>query len=121
MATMLASSSVAAHVSCARVSRSNFTGNALRLSAPQRQVQVLRRAAVAEEAAPATFTPPKLDPSWPSPIFGGSTGGLLRKAQVGGLEARKQTLVVWWEGTRMLYGAVKLVSAVSSAYRVARE
>lgn len=80
---MLASSSVTAHVPCARVSRSSFSGNALKAAVPRRQAQVLRRAAVAEEAAAATFTPPKLDPSWPSPIFGGSTGGLLRKAQVG--------------------------------------
>lgn len=28
------------------------------------------------------FKPPALDPSTPSPIFGGSTGGLLRMAQV---------------------------------------
>lgn len=28
------------------------------------------------------FAPPKLNPNTPSPIFGGSTGGLLRKAQV---------------------------------------
>ncbi|KAJ3670228.1 hypothetical protein LUZ60_010552 [Juncus effusus] len=35
-----------------------------------------------KEAAPAGFTPPQLDPNTPSPIFGGSTGGLLRKAQV---------------------------------------
>lgn len=33
-----------------------------------------------EEKAP--FKAPALDPSTPSPIFGGSTGGLLRKAQV---------------------------------------
>jgi hypothetical protein len=32
---------------------------------------------------PAPWSPPKLDPNTPSPIFGGSTGGLLRKAQVG--------------------------------------
>uniref|UniRef100_A0A0E0KKH3 Photosystem I reaction center subunit II, chloroplastic n=1 Tax=Oryza punctata TaxID=4537 RepID=A0A0E0KKH3_ORYPU len=32
--------------------------------------------------APAGFVPPQLDPNTPSPIFGGSTGGLLRKAQV---------------------------------------
>ena len=30
---------------------------------------------------------PTLDPSTPSPIFGGSTGGLLRKAQGGTWEA----------------------------------
>jgi photosystem I subunit 2 len=44
--------------------------------------------AAAEESAAATaeapkgFVPPQLDPNTPSPIFGGSTGGLLRKAQV---------------------------------------
>ena len=37
--------------------------------------------AVTEEA-PKGFVAPQLDPSTPSPIFGGSTGGLLRKAQV---------------------------------------
>lgn len=35
-----------------------------------------------KEEAPVGFTPPELDPNTPSPIFGGSTGGLLRKAQV---------------------------------------
>ncbi|CAA6662876.1 unnamed protein product [Spirodela intermedia] len=39
-------------------------------------------APAAEEKAPAGFTPPQLDPNTPSPIFAGSTGGLLRKAQV---------------------------------------
>lgn len=37
-------------------------------------------APVKEEKPP--WTAPKLDPNTPSPIFGGSTGGLLRKAQV---------------------------------------
>lgn len=36
----------------------------------------------AAPAKPAPFKPPTLDASTPSPIFGGSTGGLLRKAQV---------------------------------------
>ena len=36
----------------------------------------------AAAAAPAVWTAPKLNPNTPSPIFGGSTGGLLRKAQV---------------------------------------
>lgn len=35
-----------------------------------------------EKKEPEPFTPPQLDPNTPSPIFGGSTGGLLRKAQV---------------------------------------
>jgi len=35
-----------------------------------------------KEEEPKVFVPPPLDPNTPSPIFGGSTGGLLRKAQV---------------------------------------
>ena len=34
------------------------------------------------EKADEPWSPPKLNPNTPSPIFGGSTGGLLRKAQV---------------------------------------
>ncbi|KAL3727317.1 hypothetical protein ACJRO7_032107 [Eucalyptus globulus] len=34
----------------------------------------------AKEEAPIGFTPPELDQNTPSPIFSGSTGGLLRKA-----------------------------------------
>lgn len=43
--------------------------------------------------APSGFTPPELDPNTPSPIFGGSTGGLLRKAQV------EEFYVITWEST----------------------
>ncbi|KAK9288531.1 hypothetical protein L1049_016990 [Liquidambar formosana] len=56
--------------------------------------------AAAEEAAaptkeaPVGFTPPQLDPSTPSPIFGGSTGGLLRKAQV------EEFYVITWESPK---------------------
>jgi hypothetical protein len=39
-----------------------------------------KKAAAKEEEKP--WSPPKLNPNTPSPIFGGSTGGLLRKAQV---------------------------------------
>ena len=35
-----------------------------------------------EKPEPPVWTEPVLDPSTPSPIFGGSSGGLLRKAQV---------------------------------------
>merc|ERR1711879_424137 len=38
-----------------------------------------------------TWVPPKLNPNSPSPIFGGSTGGLLRKAQV------EEFYVITWE------------------------
>ncbi|KAL6343479.1 hypothetical protein AAG906_024844 [Vitis piasezkii] len=54
--------------------------------------------AMAEEAptkeAPVGFTPPELDPNTPSPIFGGSTGGLLRKAQV------EEFYVITWDSPK---------------------
>ncbi|XP_076882720.1 photosystem I reaction center subunit II, chloroplastic-like [Bidens hawaiensis] len=54
--------------------------------------------AMAEEAvtkeAPVGFTPPELDPNTPSPIFAGSTGGLLRKAQV------EEFYVITWDSTK---------------------
>nr|6IGZ_D Chain D, PsaD [Bryopsis corticulans] len=55
------------------------------------------RAADAEapaEEAPKVWTPPQLDPNTPSPIFGGSTGGLLRKAQV------EEFYVITWEAKK---------------------
>jgi hypothetical protein len=45
-----------------------------------RASRVVARAEAVE--TPPKFTVPQLDASTPSPIFGGSTGGLLRKAQV---------------------------------------
>ncbi|KAK4357183.1 hypothetical protein RND71_022793 [Anisodus tanguticus] len=48
----------------------------------------------AEPEAPVGFTPPQLDPNTPSPIFGGSTGGLLRKAQV------EEFYVITWESPK---------------------
>lgn len=45
-----------------------------------------------EEKKP--FTPPSLDPSTPAPIFGGSTGGLLRKAQ------EEEFYVITWEAKK---------------------
>ncbi|PQQ09333.1 photosystem I reaction center subunit II chloroplastic [Prunus yedoensis var. nudiflora] len=44
--------------------------------------------------APVGFTPPELDPTTPSPIFGGSTGGLLRKAQ------EEEFYVITWESPK---------------------
>merc|ERR1712039_550463 len=43
---------------------------------------------------PATWSPPKLDTKTPSPIFGGSTGGLMRKAQV------EEFYVITWESKK---------------------
>lgn len=47
-----------------------------------------------KEEAPKGFTPPTLNPDTPSPIFGGSTGGLLRKAQV------EEFYVITWESPK---------------------
>lgn len=44
--------------------------------------------------APVGFTPPELKADTPSPIFGGSTGGLLRKAQV------EEFYVITWESPK---------------------
>merc|ERR1719316_1838216 len=45
-----------------------------------------------KDASP--WVPPKLDPNTPSPIFGGSTGGLLRKAQV------EEFYVITWDAKK---------------------
>ncbi|KAK1438523.1 hypothetical protein QVD17_04332 [Tagetes erecta] len=50
--------------------------------------------APAAKEAPVGFTPPELDPNTPSPIFAGSTGGLLRKAQV------EEFYVITWESPK---------------------
>eukprot|EP00210_Caulerpa_lentillifera_P006102 g5830.t1 len=55
------------------------------------------RSGAAEKAAkkaPSPWTPPNLDPTTPSPIFGGSTGGLLQKAQV------EEFYVITWDGKK---------------------
>jgi len=84
--------------------RSSFRGTQLRARAPARPCLVVRRAAVADTAVkPApkggegkkeAWKVPSLDPNTPSPIFGGSTGGLLRKAQV------EEFYVITWEAKK---------------------
>ncbi|KAH0994265.1 hypothetical protein GBA52_005748 [Prunus armeniaca] len=67
------------------VSSSFMATKPLKLSSTTRTMRI--NAAAEEKTvappkeAPVGFTPPELDPTTPSPIFGGSTGGLLRKAQ----------------------------------------
>lgn len=61
------------------------------VSLPSKSV-VVRAAEVTDEVK--AFVPPPLDPNTPSPIFGGGTGGLLRKAQV------EEFYVVTWEGKK---------------------
>ncbi|OEL33402.1 Photosystem I reaction center subunit II, chloroplastic [Dichanthelium oligosanthes] len=66
-----------------RSSQVAFPSSSSRGPAPLRAAaeEPAAAAAVTKEA-PKGFVPPQLDPNTPSPIFGGSTGGLLRKAQV---------------------------------------
>ncbi|KAK4755807.1 hypothetical protein SAY87_009564 [Trapa incisa] len=78
-----------------------FTGSSSSSSskAPKFSRVSIRAAAESAEAptkeeAPAGFTPPELDPNTPSPIFGGSTGGLLRKAQV------EEFYVITWDSPK---------------------
>ncbi|KAJ4722433.1 photosystem I reaction center subunit II, chloroplastic-like [Melia azedarach] len=67
---------------------------------PQKYVTRTIRATAEEKTeaptkeAPVGFTPPELDPNTPSPIFGGSTGGLLRKAQV------EEFYVITWDSPK---------------------
>ncbi|KAA8527586.1 hypothetical protein F0562_034699 [Nyssa sinensis] len=73
------------------------TPKSVKFAVPPRTI----KAAAAEEKietptkeAPVGFTPPQLDPNTPSPIFGGSTGGLLRKAQV------EEFYVITWDSPK---------------------
>jgi photosystem I subunit 2 len=80
--------------------RGAFRGQQLQVAAPLR-VQAPRRVAVRAETETkeakkekAPWKPPSLDPSSPSPIFGGSTGGLLRKAQI------EEFYVITWDAKK---------------------
>lgn len=86
---------------CRSVSTSRFNGKKVASSsAPvvaRRATVVVRAsdAAAADKAEePKVFVPPTLDPNTPSPIFGGYTGGLLRKAQV------EEFYVITWEAKK---------------------
>lgn len=76
---------------------SRTTGRAARACAPRVSRKAVLVRATAETApveAPPAFVPPPLNPDTPSPIFGGSTGGLLRKAQV------EEFYVITWEAPK---------------------
>lgn len=71
-------------------------GGKIRSVGARRTALVVRAADAkkAAEPAPKVWTPPQLDPSTPSPIFGGSTGGLLRKAQV------EEFYIITWDSKK---------------------
>ncbi|KAL7081081.1 hypothetical protein ACP275_14G017200 [Erythranthe tilingii] len=77
---------------------STTTKPVIKCAAAHRPIRAMAEKAPApatkEPEAPAGFTPPELDPTTPSPIFGGSTGGLLRKAQV------EEFYVITWESPK---------------------
>ncbi|GAV88213.1 PsaD domain-containing protein [Cephalotus follicularis] len=73
------------------------TPRPLKFTVPQRTIKAMATEAKTEaptKEAPVGFTPPELDPNTPSPIFGGSTGGLLRKAQV------EEFYVITWDSPK---------------------
>ncbi|KAM6545434.1 hypothetical protein CsatB_026170 [Cannabis sativa] len=70
------------------------SSRSVRVMAADEKTSTEAAPAPAKKEAPVGFTPPELDPSTPSPIFGGSTGGLLRKAQV------EEFYVITWESPK---------------------
>jgi photosystem I subunit II len=72
-----------ANASAARAARpAPLAAPRARLSALRVRAEAEAAAAPAPPAAKPAWTVPTLDPATPSPVFGGSTGGLLKKAQV---------------------------------------
>merc|ERR1711904_123037 len=66
------------------------------------------------------WSPPELNPNSPSPIFGGSTGGLLRKAQV------EEFYVITWEAKEeqifeMPTGGAAIMNQGSNLLKLARK
>jgi len=91
-----ASSSVSARVAPAKAA---FRGQAIAASARSVAASVSTKVVAAADTTekveePKEFVPPTLDPNTPSPIFGGSTGGLLRKAQV------EEFYVITWDAKK---------------------
>ncbi|DBA74850.1 TPA: hypothetical protein ACH3X2_009188 [Trebouxia sp. C0005] len=109
MSTMMSRSQLVAQPACApstSLRSSSLRGQQLHLS-QRLSKQTARRVVSAAETkekpkAPqkqepkdsGPFKAPALDPSTPSPIFGGSTGGLLRKAQV------EEFYVITWDAKK---------------------
>lgn len=90
------------------VSKARSASSVARLAAAPRSTRAVQvRAETATEAP--KWTEPTLNPDTPSPIFGGSTGGLLRKAQVtDGVQSLPDII-------NTTYGALQLTHAVACA------
>merc|ERR1712193_312720 len=79
---------------CVRVgARANQRQRVVRVFA-EKPVQAKKPAPKKKKKEVEPWVQPTLDPSTPSPIFGGSTGGLLRKAQV------EEFYVITWDSKK---------------------
>lgn len=90
--TEIASSNVARSLAMAPFRASSLSGQKLQVSASSSSTRLSM--SMTDTEAPAGFTPPELKSDTPSPIFGGSTGGLLRKAQV------EEFYVITWDAPK---------------------
>ncbi|KAJ4727463.1 photosystem I reaction center subunit II, chloroplastic [Melia azedarach] len=72
----------------------SMTQRTIRAAAAEEKSDAPTKTEAPPKEAPVGFTPPELDPNTPSPIFGGSTGGLLRKAQV------EEFYVITWDSPK---------------------
>ncbi|ABO99643.1 psaD, PSI-D, subunit II, photosystem I protein [Ostreococcus lucimarinus CCE9901] len=86
----ISSSALTPRATVANATRTRRSTTARRSTAIRAEAE----GAKAAPAAPKAWTAPKLNPNTPSPIFGGSTGGLLRKAQV------EEFYVLTWEAKK---------------------
>ncbi|XP_059632512.1 photosystem I reaction center subunit II, chloroplastic-like [Cornus florida] len=99
------------------------TTKPLKFTVAQRTVKVAAAEGKTEappKEAPVGFTPPELDPNTPSPIFGGSTGGLLRKAQV------EEFYVITWDSPKeqifeMVTGGAAIMRQGPNLLKLARK
>ncbi|CAI5523509.1 unnamed protein product [Closterium sp. Naga37s-1] len=96
-----------------KLNAKSFAGSSLAVKAAP------ARLTMAAEA-PAGFSPPELKSDTPSPIFGGSTGGLLRKAQV------EEFYVITWEAKKeqifeMPTGGAAIMRAGPNLLKLARK
>jgi len=97
-----------------RVARSHRVVRVAAESVPE------KKAAPKKKKEPEPWVQPQLDPSTPSPIFGGSTGGLLRKAQV------EEFYVITWESKKeqifeMPTGGAAIMRQGSNLLKLARK
>eukprot|EP00897_Mesotaenium_endlicherianum_P006247 jgi/Mesen1/5650/ME000286S04863 len=98
--------------------RSFVVGTPLRLSKACASARITMATEAAE--APKGFTPPELKADTPSPIFGGSTGGLLNKAQV------EEFYVITWESPKeqifeMPTGGAAIMRSGANLLKLARK